>query len=100
MLLNGGYTLGLKSSQKRERQNIERRARNRSYKSRARTLVKKAFLEIEEKNLEEASLIADELENAILSREMGPEVLSEIDKKQKTKKLQIFSPLSHLWKEK
>ncbi len=55
---------------------------------------------IEEKNLEEASLIADELENAILSREMGLEVLSEIEKKQKIKKLQIFSPFSHLWKEK
>ena len=46
--------MGLKSSQKRERQNEKRRLRNRSYKSRARTLVKKAFLEIEEQNLESA----------------------------------------------
>ena len=52
--LNGGITLGLKSSQKRERQNIKRRTQNRSYKSRARTLVKKAFLAIEEQNLESA----------------------------------------------
>ncbi len=53
-LLIGGITLGLKSSQKRERQNEKRRLRNRSYKSRARTLVKKAFIEIEEQNLESA----------------------------------------------
>jgi small subunit ribosomal protein S20 len=53
-LLIGGFTLGLKSSQKRERQNIKRRTQNRSYKSRARTLVKKAFLAIEEQNLESA----------------------------------------------
>lgn len=46
--------LATKSSQKRERQNIKRRAKNRSYKSQARTLVKKAFLEIEESNLESA----------------------------------------------
>ena len=46
--------MGLKSSQKRERQNEKRRSRNRSYKSRARTLVKKAFLAIEEGNLEAA----------------------------------------------
>jgi len=53
-LLIGGFTLGLKSSQKRERQNIKRRTRNRSYKSRARTLIKKAFLAIEEQNLDSA----------------------------------------------
>ncbi|MCK4488695.1 MAG: 30S ribosomal protein S20 [Anaerolineales bacterium] len=46
--------MGLKSSQKRERQNEKRRLRNRSYKSRARTLVRKAFVEIEEQNLESA----------------------------------------------
>lgn len=52
--LSGGYTLALKSSQKRERQNEKRRLRNRSYKSKARTLVRKAFVEIEEQNLESA----------------------------------------------
>ena len=46
--------MGLKSSQKREQQNEKRRLRNRSYKSRARTLVRKAFVEIEEQNLESA----------------------------------------------
>ena len=46
--------MGLKSSQKRERQNIKRRTRNRSYKGRARTLVRKAFLAIEEENLDSA----------------------------------------------
>jgi len=46
--------VGLKSSQKRERQNEKRRLHNRSYKSRARTLIKKAFLAIEEGNLETA----------------------------------------------
>ena len=46
--------MGLKSSQKRERQNEKRRLRNRSYKSRARTMVKKAFLIIEEGNLDAA----------------------------------------------
>jgi len=54
MLLIGGNTLGLKSSQKRERQNEKRRMRNRSYKSKARTMVKKAFLAIEEQNLDSA----------------------------------------------
>ncbi|MGB2962534.1 MAG: 30S ribosomal protein S20 [Anaerolineales bacterium] len=46
--------MGLKSSQKRERQNEKRRMRNRSYKSKARTLVRKAFLAMEEQNLESA----------------------------------------------
>jgi small subunit ribosomal protein S20 len=50
----GGCTLGLKSSQKRERQNENRRLRNRSYKSKTRTLIKKAFLAIEEGDLESA----------------------------------------------
>jgi small subunit ribosomal protein S20 len=54
MLLIGGNTLGLKSSQKRERQNEKRRMRNRSYKSKARTLVRKALLAIEEQNLDSA----------------------------------------------
>lgn len=51
---NGGIPLGLKSSQKRERQNEKLRMKNRAYKSRARTLIKKAFLTIEEGNLEAA----------------------------------------------
>ena len=46
--------MGLKSSQKRERQNEKRNMRNRTYKSRSRTLIKKAFLAIEEGNLEAA----------------------------------------------
>ena len=46
--------MGLKSSQKRERQNEKLRIRNRSYKSKARTMVKKAFLAIEEQNLDSA----------------------------------------------
>ncbi len=50
----GGIPLGLKSSQKRERQNETRRTRNRAYKSTARTLIKKAFLAIESGNLEDA----------------------------------------------
>ena len=50
----GGSTLGLKSSVKRERQNEKRRMRNRSYKSKTRTMIKKAFLAIEEGNLEGA----------------------------------------------
>jgi len=50
----GGIPLGLKSSQKRERQNEKNRLRNRSYKSKARTMIRKAFLAIEEGNLENA----------------------------------------------
>ena len=46
--------MGLKSSQKRERQNEKNRMRNRSYKSKARTMIKKAFLAMEEGNLENA----------------------------------------------
>ena len=53
-IIDGGNTLGLKSSQKRERQNEKRRMRNRSYKSKARTMVRKAFLAMEEQNLESA----------------------------------------------
>jgi small subunit ribosomal protein S20 len=57
--------LGLKSSQKRERQNVKRRERNRSYKGRARTLVKKAFLAIEEGNLETAKEATTEAVKAL-----------------------------------
>jgi small subunit ribosomal protein S20 len=61
----GGFTLGLKSSQKRERQNEDRRMRNRSYKSRTRTLIKKAFVAIEEGNLEDAKLATTEAVKAL-----------------------------------
>jgi small subunit ribosomal protein S20 len=54
MQLIGGFTLGLKSSVKRERQNEKRRVRNRTYKSKARTLIKKAFIIIEEGNIDNA----------------------------------------------
>lgn len=57
--------MGLKSSQKRERQNEKRRLRNRSYKSRARTLIKKAFLEIEEGNLDSAKVATHEAVQAL-----------------------------------
>lgn len=57
--------MGLKSSQKRERQNVKRRTRNRSYKSRARTLVKKAFLAIEEGNLDNAKAATSEAVQAL-----------------------------------
>ena len=50
----GGIPLGLKSSQKRERQNEKHRVQNRSYKSKARTMIRKAFLAMEEGNLENA----------------------------------------------
>jgi len=46
--------LGLKSSQKRDRQNVKKRARNRMYRGRARTLVRKARVALEEHDLEEA----------------------------------------------
>lgn len=46
--------MGLKSSQKRDRQNVKKRARNRNYRGRARTLVKKARVALEEHDLEEA----------------------------------------------
>ena len=48
--------MGLKSSQKRERQNETHRMRNRSYKSKTRTLIKKAFSAIEEGNLDIAKV--------------------------------------------
>ena len=52
--------MGLKSSQKRERQNEKHRLRNRSYKSKSRTLIRKAFLAMEEGNLESAKVATAE----------------------------------------
>jgi small subunit ribosomal protein S20 len=57
--------LGLKSSQKRERQNKKHRARNRTYKSTARTLIKKAFTAIESGNLEDAKIATGEAVKAL-----------------------------------
>ena len=57
--------MGLKSSVKRERQNEKRRLRNRSYKSKARTLVKKAFLAMEEQNLDTAREVTSEAVKAL-----------------------------------
>jgi small subunit ribosomal protein S20 len=57
--------LGLKSSQKRERQNEKHRTRNRAYKSTARTLIRKAFLEIESGNLDEAKTATFEAVKAL-----------------------------------
>lgn len=57
--------MGLKSSQKRERQNASRRTRNRAYKSTARTLIKKAFLAIESGNLEDAKATTFEAVKAL-----------------------------------
>ena len=56
----GGIPLGLKSSQKRERQNEKNRLRNRSYKSKARTMIRKAFLAMEEGNLDTAKVATAE----------------------------------------
>ena len=61
----GGITLGLKSSQKRERQNEKHRSRNRAYKSTARTLIKKAFLAIDAGNLEDAKEATGEAVKAL-----------------------------------
>ncbi len=52
--------MGLKSSQKRERQNEKHRLQNRSYKSKARTMIRKAFLAMEEGNLENAKTATSE----------------------------------------
>ncbi len=52
--------MGLKSSQKRERQNEKNRIRNRSYKSKARTMIRKAFLAMEEGNLDTAKVATAE----------------------------------------
>jgi len=57
--------LALKSSQKRERQNEKRRLQNRSYKSRARTLIKKAFFVIEEGDLDSAKAATTEAVKAL-----------------------------------
>jgi len=56
----GGIPLGLKSSQKRERQNEKSRLRNRTYKSKSRTLIRKAFLVMEEGNLDNAKVATAE----------------------------------------
>ena len=56
----GGIPLGLKSSQKRERQNEKHRLRNRTYKSKARTMIRKAFLAMEEGNLDTAKVATAE----------------------------------------
>jgi len=52
--------LGLKSSVKRERQNEKRRLRNRSFNSKSRTLIRKAFLAIEEGNFDQAKVATDD----------------------------------------
>lgn len=52
--------MGLKSSQKRERQNEKHRLQNRIYKSKSRTLIRKAILTIEEGNLDNARLATAE----------------------------------------
>lgn len=57
--------MGLKSSQKRERQNKKLRARNRIYKSTARTTIKKAFEVIESGNLEDAKAATHEAVKAL-----------------------------------
>lgn len=57
--------MGLKSSQKRERQNNKRRARNRSYKSTARTMIKKAFAAIDAGDLENAKTTTVEAVKAL-----------------------------------
>jgi small subunit ribosomal protein S20 len=52
--------LGLKSSQKRERQNEKRRLQNRTYKSKSRTLIRKALSVMEEGNLDAAKVATAE----------------------------------------
>ena len=52
--------MGLKSSQKRERQNEKSRVRNRTYKSKSRTLIRKAFQVMEEGNLDNAKVVTAE----------------------------------------
>ena len=56
----GGIPLGLKSSQKRERQNEKNRLRNRTYKSKSRTLIRKAFQVMEEGDLDNAKVATAE----------------------------------------
>ena len=57
--------MGLKSSQKRERQNEKRRMRNKSYKSKTRTLIKKAFIAIEEGNIDTAKVATSDAVQAL-----------------------------------
>ena len=57
--------MGLKSSQKRERQNEKRRIRNKSYKSKTRTLIKKAFIALEEGNLDNARVATSDAVQAL-----------------------------------
>lgn len=57
--------MGLKSSQKRDRQNVKRRARNRTYRGRARTMVKDVREAIEENDLEAAREKAAEAMKAL-----------------------------------
>ena len=54
-----------KSSRKRARQNEKRRERNRHYRGAARTLVKRAKQEIEDKNLEQAKLATQKAAQAL-----------------------------------
>jgi len=61
----GGIPLGLKSSQKRERQNEKHRLRNRTYKSKARTIIRKAFLAMEEGDLDIAKATTAEAIQAL-----------------------------------
>ncbi len=61
----GGIPLGLKSSQKRERQNEKNRLRNRTYKSKARTIIRKAFLAMEEGDLDNAKTVTAEAIQAL-----------------------------------
>jgi small subunit ribosomal protein S20 len=57
--------LGLKSSQKRERQNEKSRIRNKSYKSKTRTLIRKAFIALEEGNLDNARVATNDAVQAL-----------------------------------
>ncbi len=57
--------MGLKSSQKRERQNEKNRLRNRTYKSKARTIIRKAFLAMEEGDLDNAKTVTAEAIQAL-----------------------------------
>jgi small subunit ribosomal protein S20 len=55
----------IKSAIKRNKQNEKRRIRNRVYRGRARTFVKKALTGIEEGNLEEARAAAQDAISAL-----------------------------------
>jgi len=60
----------IKSQIKRNRQNEKRKLRNRYYRGRARTFIKKARIQIEEGNLEEARI---ETMNAIRALDKASE---------------------------